>query len=732
MTSPLAHSAQGTTPEQSYRNHIGQVHERVRTNIACMSKFYAGDAMELTATVQWAAAYHDLGKLCSQNQRVLRKKNSRDSLPVKHNDAGTVYLMGLRMVEAGQVVFCHHTGLRNIPDEDAKGPFAWRVPEAKKITDAELHDYLELHKHELHDLTLPPLSHATGWRGLTKRLCLSCLVDADHGDTATHYEEENTLVIPPVKWTERLLSLDNYVSSLGKQHEPSVRNNLRQDIYSVCRDGEVSGNMIACSSPVGTGKTTAVMAHLLCVAKARNLRHIFVVLPYTSIIKQSVDVYRRALCLPGENPEEIVAEHHHLADFSKPDCRQMATLWNAPIIVTTAVQFFETLGSCSPARLRKMHQLPGSAVFIDEAHASMPIALWPQQWSWMQELADQWSCHFVFASGSLAKFWEIDDFVPDAKSLPDLLPVVLQKKAEDLEVKRVTFPPRNAPWSLAELLANIVAKSGPRLVILNTVQSAAVVADALRKVGHHVLHISTALTPYDRTRIIERVKRLLEFRNVLHDWTLVATSCVEAGMDFSFRVAFRESANVASLLQIGGRTNRDDTDETAAEVIDFRVFPDDLLCLHPAFSVGKEVMDSLFDNGWLDGSKTLSELCTKAIADELVLMRRDLADKLCKAERTLMYADVGNLCKVISADTRTVLISPMAIQKAKRHKLSARELQLHSVQLWGNKIEKLALLPLFHDADLYVWTLPYDPDFLGYMAGVLPILRANRDGLTVV
>ena len=85
-------------------------------------------------------------------------------------------------------------------------------------------------------------------------------------------------------------------------------------------------------------------------AIALRLRHIFVVLPYTNIVQQSVDVYRKALVLPGENPEKIVAAHHHQAEFKSADLRFLTTLWDAPIIVTTAVQFFETLGVCPSIR----------------------------------------------------------------------------------------------------------------------------------------------------------------------------------------------------------------------------------------------------------------------------------------------------------------------------------------------------------------------------------------------
>ena len=94
------------------------------------------------------------------------------------------------------------------------------------------------------------------------------------------------------------------------------------------------------------------MAHLLEQACKRNARRIFVVLPYTSIIRQSVDIYRKALVLPGETPEDVVAELHSRADFEDIETRYLTALWRAPIVVTTAVAFFETLSSHNPAALR--------------------------------------------------------------------------------------------------------------------------------------------------------------------------------------------------------------------------------------------------------------------------------------------------------------------------------------------------------------------------------------------
>ena len=107
---------------------------------------------------------------------------------------------------------------------------------------------------------------------------LSCLVDADHGDTANNYQQEFPESHPSPRWKERLDALDKYVKGLAKESHPyKERNQLRQQIYQSCRDADTTPSFYACDSPVGTGKTTAVMAHLLRTAIDKNLRHIIVV-----------------------------------------------------------------------------------------------------------------------------------------------------------------------------------------------------------------------------------------------------------------------------------------------------------------------------------------------------------------------------------------------------------------------------------------------------------------------
>ena len=234
----------------------------------------------------------------------------------------------------------------------------------------------------------------------------------------------------------------------------------------------------------------------------------------------------------------------------------------------------------------------------------------------MRELCDDWSCHVVLASGSLLRFWELTDFVPaqEQRSVPELFGGSLRANAASFEAERVWLETRPERLSLPELADFIAEKPGPRLVILNTVQSAAVLADHLRdrlKLGAQVEHLSTALCPADREATLRRVKERLQTDS--DDWTLVATSCVEAGVDFSFRTAFRESCGLVNLLQTAGRVSRSG-EHLDAEVWDFRHDESGFLSIHPHFKTSRKVLGDLFAK---HGKNLRPELCTEALQREL-------------------------------------------------------------------------------------------------------------------
>jgi len=738
---PLAHSAKpkNNIPSQTYKAHVSAVVERSKNNVSRMSGFYSGDVEFWRNAVVRAAMLHDLGKLDEANQAVLKTGNNVH-LPLNHVDAGTACLFQGKEYESAFLVYGHHLGLCSLPDESVREKLAFRDEKIFELVDQKLNDYIK--EHETRCGKVEKLSDGpkkSRWVGLVGRLAFSCLVDGDFGDTAIHYGGERKKEQVSPRWKERLHLLNAYVKKISEKSDASEERKMqRQNTYEACYKIDANNSLYSCDSPVGTGKTTAVMAHLLKAAINKQLRHIFVVLPYTNIIKQSVDVYRKALVLDGEEPEKIVAEHHHQTDFSSYELRQHATLWTAPIIVTTAVQFFETLGSNQPSQLRKLHELPGSAIFLDEAHAAIPSWLWPQAWCWLRELRSNWKCHFVLASGSLPQLWKNEKISDPPEDIPNLLGTNQMEKLIEQEKNRIAYYRIEKEFDVARLIEFIQSKKGPRLVVLNTVQSAAVLAWKMRESGKKVMHLSTALTPNDREKLVAEIITKFDRKKETYeeDWTLVATSCVEAGMDFSFSTAFRESCSASSLIQIAGRVNRHGNG-SQAEVFDFRI-NDHLMRDNLSLDTSKNVLKMLFEEGFFK-TKSPTEIVTESMRRELMSSFGSFEKKskeIKNKENVKDYPEVAKLCKVIDSNTRLVIIAPEIIDALKNHeKIQPIDITRNSVQIRFYKINSKNFstfcIPFYDNEELYYWKAKYDGKFLGYMEAIIPLLEIDNNGFAM-
>lgn len=754
MSEPLAHSARQGAPTQSYRDHVTNAVAGTVSRGQRMLNHYTPatngiDHTALLEIVETAARFHDLGKLDTGFQKTLRTNRKSDD-HIRHEDAGVAWLLKNNADEAAGLVSAHHQGLvryknemavdRPVPTGRLSGQ-EFRIDDeiTRRATISSISSYLHDHEANFGSRSADSEKYPCKLSGFPRRLLLSCLVDADHSDTARHYGNETEVAKPLPRWKERLASLDAFVGKLPRPDKNKAspqeieRQEIRDELYKTCRDADPNVRLRSCDAVVGSGKTTALMAHLLSVAAARNLRHIIVVLPYTNIIRQSVEVFRKALCLDDENPEEIIAEHHHQSDFKSLDARHLTTLWQAPIIVTTAVQFFETLSSNNTSRLRKLHELPGSAVCLDESHAMLPADLWPICWNWLTEWTRRWDGHLVLASGSLPTFWRLEEFRSicegvDSGNRPrkkpsDVQPLcpALKTKSESAEHQRVHYITELKPLSGEELIDLVEKASGPRIVVVNTVQSAAVLASMIRKRDRMpVVHLTTALAPSHRAVIIDRIKALLRHQK---NWVLVATSLVEAGLDFSFASGFRQRASAASLIQLGGRVNRSANLGNDCTVLDFD-FADSALPDNPSLRISKSALERLFADDWIspDSPCDLSAVCRAAMKAEFQPKTQQSALSKVTNEIAMDYPQVAFDCRVIQTETHTVVIDQQMIKRLRKfERISSLEVMRQSVQMYPHKIKSLGIEPLMGDSDLFClpesWN--YDPDFLGYMAGVI-------------
>jgi CRISPR/Cas system-associated endonuclease/helicase Cas3 len=259
-------------------------------------------------------------------------------------------------------------------------------------------------------------------------------------------------------------------------------------------------------------------------------------------------------------------------------------------------------------------------------------------------------------------------------------------------------------------------------VILNTVQSAAVVARqyASRFQRSSVEHLSTALTPSDREGTFNRIKTRLADKSDA-SWTLIATSCVEAGVDFSFKTGVREAASLVSLLQTGGRVNRHSFIGTEI-VWTITLKEEGLLKRNPGLSDSAKVLLDLIS----EKSIISADLCTHALKREIRLAGT-FSNSLLQFEELMQFPQVEKDFHVIASDTRTVVVGEL-IEKLENHlPVNWRDIQKSSVQIWGYRLNGLRIPEILGRPGLYKWTYAYD-DFIGYMTGLLSA-EAFRQGI---
>lgn len=328
---------------------------------------------------------------------------------------------------------------------------------------------------------------------------------------------------------------------------------------------------------------------------------------------------------------------------------------------------------------------------------------------------------------SLHEFWTLRDFVDPPTSLPPIVLQGVRDVSSQREQSRVTYQSREEPLDLDGLTKFVKKLDGPRLLIVNTVQSAAAIARhlAMQFGGEHVEHLSTALTPRDRKATLELVK--LRLRQPNHrDWTLVATSCVEAGVDLSFRTGIRERCSLTSLLQTSGRVNRESKFDHA-DIWDIQLRHDHLLRPHPAFEASSRVLGELFEENMV-----AAKYCTEALRREITQAGIPQAkEAILKAERNADFPTVEELFRVITSNTLAAIVDMELIARLEHGvKVSRNEIQNGSIQIWQHRADEWGTSEFEFIPGLRKWLLPYD-SFLGYMAGVLPLIDGGKTGYIV-
>ena len=493
--------------------------------------------------------WHDVGKFSPEFQRYLHGRGTS----VDHKRAGA--RLALQHLKATALAIQgHHGGMDawrkfmdwlNDPDradpdreEAACGSARQAMPALEPTT----------------GVTLPAEAAASTLASeFLLRLLFSALVDADHLDTEAHFEPERAAsrgvdTDIPALW-ERFEASNR---GLGAKAAASEVNDVRRDIYTACLESaEGPRGFYRLTAPTGAGKTLSGMAFALRHALRHGLRRVIVATPFISITEQTTRAYRDAFAPLGD----AVLEHHSGAYGRDPDefvpgaerARLAAENWDAPIIVTTAVQLFESLFANTPQRCRKIHRLAGSVLILDEAQA-LPTHLLEPILDALRSLTTVGRASVVLSTATQPAFESIPAF-------RELRPreIVPDPRRHFESLRRVSYDWRvDESWTWAQV-ADEMRSQDQALTIVNTRPDAMELLDALGD-DADALHLSTRLCGAHRLDVIQEVKaRLAGGRRC----RLVATQVVEAGVDLDFPLVLRALGPLDSIIQAAGRCNRE-------------------------------------------------------------------------------------------------------------------------------------------------------------------------------
>ncbi len=508
---------------------------------------------------------HDLGKYSTAFQARLR-----GGPPVDHATAGAKIALERWGQPMGKLMaFCiagHHAGLANgrgagngrqTLQERLNLSFGSGIPPLDKIWQRELPLPATLPTPSLRaDGHHPYFSYA-----FFTRMLYSCLVDADFLDTEAFYgtTEGRKVMRGNYPSLAALQSkFQHFLDNLNGNSEITALNQLRRDIlhYATEQAAQAPG-FFSLTVPTGGGKTFTSMAFALEHARHYDFQRIIYVIPFTSIIEQNAKAFRQAFGTLGG----AVLEHHSnfndskLADKSSKDKLRLASEnWDAPIVVSTAVQFFESLFADRPGRCRKLHNIAGSVIILDEAQL-LPLALLRPCVQALKELAQNYHCSIVLCTATQPALQAEDNFYRGLDNVREIAPNPTQLFAQ----LRHTTLRHIGQQSDAELLAKL-AEYQQILIIVNNRRHARSLYDQAAPLGG-VFHLSTLMCAEHRSQILDHIRTRLRANEPCR---VIATSLIEAGVDVDFPLVMRAEAGLDSVAQAAGRCNREGR-RTAAE-----------------------------------------------------------------------------------------------------------------------------------------------------------------------
>jgi len=510
-----------------------------------------GGKFGVAALAHAAGLLHDIGKYSPEFQRRLRG----DSIRVDHSTAGAQLAVQLYGQSAGNilayVVAGHHAGLPDFGSPQNASSLAARL-ENRNLPDfsafeIEMRSYLDK---PLTRLPLTPSRRNPGFSfHLLIRMLYSCLVDADFLNTESFLNLEQHKLrggYDSLGLIEK--RLDEFMDAKLKNSSPSAVNRHRKAILDNCiKKANNAPGLFTLTVPTGGGKTLASLSFGVKHALRHGLDRIIYVIPYTTIIEQNAGVFRE---VAGRGN---VLEHHSNFQFTAQEddnwaqefqgLKLSAENWDAPLVATTNVQFFESLFAHKSSRCRKLHNIARSVIVLDEAQMLPTEYLKPCLLA-LRELVVNYGCSVVLCTATQPA---IAAYLPEGLEITELAPDP-PRIYQDLKRVKVTDLGERSDEQLTGELSNYQQV----LCIVNTRGHALKIHEKMKDSGAY--HLSARMCPLHRSQKFKAIKQALSNDEPCR---VISTQLVEAGVDLDFPVVYRSICGLDSLAQAAGRCNRE-------------------------------------------------------------------------------------------------------------------------------------------------------------------------------
>lgn len=512
-----------------------------------------------------AGLWHDLGKYQAAFQTYIRSASGFDAHietapgKVKHAIAGAIHAADTHGAYGRLLAYLiagHHAGLPDWnPDEAMGSALSQQLKDQRSTLANAISGGAPA---EILDpgirLPRPPISEASEVH-FWLRMLFSSLVDADYLDTERFMDAARTSKRGDYPDIGALRdAYDHYMTETFAVADTPVKM-LRAEIRDACLAGaDEAQGLFSLSVPTGGGKTLASLGFALHHAVRHGLKRVIYVIPYTSIIEQTADVFRRVFA--GIEPAPVIEHHSNLdVDNETPKSRLAAENWDAPIVVTTNVQFFESLYAAKPSRCRKLHNIAESVVILDEVQLLPPEHLQPILDSLRQLLASHYRVSVVLSTATqpelsktrtrfgekpLVGLGEARELAPD--------PARLSRELERVAVSLPSSSEDRREWSD---IAEELEQHRQVLCIVNRRDDAETL---WRMLASDAIHLSARMCGAHRAEVIADIRQRLKDGEPV---CVVSTQLVEAGVDLDFPVVYRAMAGLDSIAQAAGRCNRE-------------------------------------------------------------------------------------------------------------------------------------------------------------------------------